>query len=230
MNDLTKEINKGNPGAVYKMIDDGILETMDNEEIKNTFRSLMSLRNMDIIDLLAKKSHYFPIEMLDVEINNHNDKDFVSNVLNKYGKKFKFKEQGDRLFEVACKADCKPYLLFLLGKGLGESQYPRLISGSDTLLEVLSEIKVKALHPDTVVTFFVEAAISDQSEKRIRELIDLGFDITAVNSSGKNACDMLRTGIESYNYGKGKQGKTEKQRDLQGLKTLERLYSAYIAG
>ena len=184
MNDLTKEINKSHTDSVYKMIEDGVLETMDNEEIKNTFRSLMSLRNMDIIDLLAKKSHYFPIEML----------------------------------------------LFLLGKGLGESQYPRLISGSDTLLEVLSEIKVKALHQDTVVTFFVEAAISDQSEKRIRELIDLGFDITAVNSSGKNACDMLRTGIESYNYGKGKQGKTEKQRDLQGLKTLERLYSAYIAG
>ena len=66
--------------------------------------------------------------------------------------------------------------------------------------------------------------------KLIVYLIDLGFDITAVNSSGKNACDMLRTGIESYNYGKGKQGKTEKQRDLQGLKTLERLYSAYIAG
>lgn len=228
MNDLTKEINKCHTDSVYKMIEDGVLETMDNEEIKNTFRSLMSLRNMDIIDLLAKKSHYFPIEMLDIEVSNHNDKDFVSNVLNKHGKKFKFKEHGDRLFEVACKADCKPYLLFLLGKGLGESQYPRLISGSDTLLEVLSEIKVKALHQDTVVTFFVEAAISGQSEKRIRELIDLGFDITAVNSAGKNACDMLRTGIESYNYGKGKQGKTEKQRDIQGLKTLERLYSAYI--
>ncbi len=227
--ELKKAINKKHIDKVCEMIDAGILEDMSNEELKDVFRSSMPLRNMDIIDLLAKKSHYFPIEMLDIEISSHNDKDFVSNVLNKHGKKFKFKEHGDRLFEVACKADCKPYLLFLLGKGLGESQYPRLISGSDTLLEVLSEIKVKALHPDTVVTFFVEAAISGQSEKRIQELIDLGFDISAVNSAGKNACDMLRTGIESYNYGKGKQGKTEKQRDLQGLKTLERLYSAYIA-
>ena len=124
---------------------------------------------------------------------------------------------------------CKPYLLFLLGKGLGESQYPRLISGSDTLLEVLNEVKVKALHPDTVVTFFVEAAIAEQNEKRIQELIDLGFDITAVNTNGKTACEMLHAGIESYNYGNDKRGKNEKQRDLQGLKTLERFYSEYTA-
>ena len=229
LEELNKEIKNGHSAKVYEMLEADVLGGLNNDEIREVFRALMGLRNLDIMNLLAKKSHYFPIEMLDIEIKNHNDKDFVSNVLSKYGKKFKFKEHGDRLFEVACKAECKPYLLFLLGKGLGESQYPRLISGSDTLLEVLNEVKVKALHPDTVVTFFVEAAIAEQNEKRIQELIDLGFDITAVNTNGKTACEMLQAGIESYNYGNDKRGKNEKQRDLQGLKTLERFYSEYTA-
>ena len=227
LEELKKETKKRHTANVYEMLEADVLNELTNDEIKEVFRDLMELRNLDVISLLAKKSHYFPIEMLDIEIKNHKDKDFVSNVLNKYGKKFKFKEHGDRLFEVACKAECKPYLLFLLSKGLGESQYPRLISGSDTLLEVLNEIKVKALHPDTVVTFYVEAAIADQNDKRIQELIDLDFNIGAINSNGKTACEMLREGIESYNYGNDKQGKTEKQRDLQGLKTLEKFYAAY---
>ena len=229
MNELEKEIKNGNTEKIMEMIRAGALDDMSNEEVREIFQSLMSLRSQAVINLLAKRSRFFPIEMLDVEINNHNDKDFVSFVLNKYGKKFKYKEHGDRMFRVACKAECKPFLLFLLAKGLGESQYPLLISGSDKLLEVLAEVKVKALDPDTVVTFFVEAAIADQNEKRIRELIELGFDITTVNSEGKNACEMLRDGIEVYPYGKDKQAQIEKQRDLQGLKTLERIYTQYLS-
>ena len=226
--ELYKYINKKQPEKVCEMIRADALEEMNNEEIKDAFRSLMKLRSQEVIDLLAKKSHYFPIEMLDIEIRNHNDKDFVSFVLEKYGKKFKYKEHGDRLFEVACKAECKPMLLFLLAKGLGESQYPRLVSGSEKLLEVLHEVKPKALHPDTVVTFFIEAAISDHPEDNIRFLMQDGFDITKENSSGLNACEALSQGIETYDYGKGKRAKTEKQKDRQGLKVLERIYKQYI--
>lgn len=227
--DLYNEIKKKHPEKVCQMIQAGVLEGMSNEELKDVFLQLMGLRNKEVIDLLAKKSHYFPIEMLDVEIKNHNDKDFVCYVLDKYGKKFKFKEYGDRLFEVACNADCKPMLLFLLARGLGESQYPRLVSGSEKLLDVLHEVKPKALQPDTVVTFFVEAAISDHPEDNIHFLIQDGFDITAENKEGLNACEKLRLGIETYDYGKGKQAKNEKIHDEQGLKTLERIYNNYLA-
>lgn len=225
--DFYKALKRKNSEQLEEMIRGGALEEMDNEELKEVFLKMMALRNRPLIDLLAKRSHYFPMEMLDVEIKNHADKDFVSYVLDRYGKKFPYKKQenANRLFEVACAADCRPMLLFLLGKGLAEGQYPRLIGGSEALLEVLGEVKVSALHPDTVVTFFVEAAITDPAGERIRELIDLGFDITTLNSEGLDAAEVLERGIQNYNYGKDKKGKAEKQKDEQGLKTLTRLLS-----
>ncbi len=227
--DLSKAVAEKRADKVYEMIRCGVLEEMDNRELKELFPLFMELRSRDVADLLAKRSHYFPMEMLDIEINNQNDKNFVSYVLDKYGKKFPYKDPDNaaRLFEVACKADCKSMLLFLLGKGLAEGEYPRLVSGSDKLLEVLNEVKVKALHPDTIVTFFVEAAVADQNELRIKELIALDFDITTINSEGMNACEVLRRGIENYNYGNDKHAQNEKLRDQQGLKTLERIYSQY---
>lgn len=227
IDELQNEIREKNSEKICGLIRKGVLEELSNEELKSVFRSLMGLRSKEVIDLLAKRSHYFPIEMLDVEIRNHNDKDFVSWVLIKYGKKFKYKEHGDRLFEVACDAECRPYLLFLLGKGLGESQYPRLASGPEKLFGIIHEIRVRGLHPDTIVTFFVEAAISDHPEENIRLLIQDGFDIGTVNSEGLTAGDALRTGIENFNYGKDKRGQAEKQKDLQGLKTLERICREY---
>ena len=222
---LKKSIEEKNITEVLASIRDGALEDFNNAELKEIFRGLMTLRSKEIVDLLAKRTHYFPIEMLDVKINNHNDKDFVSYVLTKYGKKFKYKEFGDRLFEIACKAECRNMILFLLGKGLAESQYPRLASGSQKLFKIIHEIKVKALHPDTIVMFYIEAAISDHPEERIHALIQEGFPIAGQNSSGLNACEALRKGIETYNYGKDKHGQMEKQKDLQGLKILERIYA-----
>lgn len=223
--DLYIEIEQKHPDEICEMIRAGVLEELSNDEVRKVCRSLMGLRSQAVIDALAKRSHYFPVEMLDVEICNHNDRDFVSYVLDKYGKKFRYKtpETANRLFEVACKAECTSMLLFLLGKGLAEGQYPRLISGSDKLLKVLGEIRVSGLHPDTVVTFYVEAAVAADCDQRIRELMLLGFPITAVNSEGLNACEVLSRGIAGYDYGKGKNAQIEKQRDLQGLKTLERI-------
>lgn len=230
--ELNIAIKKRKTDEVCEMIRAGVLEDMSNDELKDVFRSLMTLRSRDVVDLLAKKSHYFPVEMLDIEIKNYNDKSFICYVLEQYGKKFQYKSPdiASRLFEVACVAECKPFLLFLLGKGLAEGQYPRLISGSENLLDVLDLVKVSALHPDTVVTFFMEAASSENPEKRIGELMALGFDITTENSEGQNACEVMREGIERYPYGKDKRAQKEKQKDLQGLKTLERFYRNYVEG
>lgn len=230
--DLQRQIAEKDAERVPDMIRQGVLEGQDNEALKKIFRELMQLRSQAVIDQLAKRSHYFPIEMLDYEIKNHNDKDFVSYVLTKYGKKFRCKkpENANRLFEVACKAECRPMLLFLLGKGLAEREYPRLISGSEKLLSVLDEVKVSALHPDTVVTFFVEAAISAESEKRIRHLLELGFSPAAENSAGMNAPEALKYGIEHYDYGKDKRAQLEKQKDEQGLKNLSRIFENFTSG
>lgn len=209
------------------LIRDGVLQSMSNDEIKDVFLKLMLLRNRELTDLLAKKSHYFPMEMLKVPVANQNDKDFVSYVLSKYGKKFRYKvpENANRLFALGCEAECKPFLLFLMKKGLAEGEYPRLVSGPDSLLDVLEMVRVSALNEDTIVTFFVEAAVSGNAEERIRILQHLKFNILTVNSEGQNACEVLKRGIEDYRYAKGKQGTLEKQNDLQSLKTLERFYA-----
>lgn len=232
---LTKEallqaIEKKQSKTICSYIADGVLDEMDNEELYPLFRGLMKLRNQEVIDELAKRASYFPIEMLDTEIKNHNDKHFVSYVLGKYGKKFRYKQAAvaNRLFETACRCDCKSMLLFLIGKGAAEGEYPRLISGSDALLEVLKRIKVSALHPDTQVTFFVEAAVAHQNEKRLQELLSLGFDITLRNEEGKTAAEVLEEGIARFAYSKDKKGAAEKQRDLQGLKLLQRTSEQYL--
>ncbi len=214
-----------------EQIRDGALQGMSNTELKDVFLRIMQFRSRELIDLLAKKSHYFPMEMLDVSIGNQNDKDFVSYVLSQHGKKFQYKipENANRLFAIGCAAECKPFLLFLMKKGLAEGEYPRLISGSDALLEVLDMLRVSALHEDTIVTFFVEAAISGHAEDRIRILQHLKFNILTENSEGLTACEVLKRGIEHYSYPKGKQGTLEKQNDLQSLKTLERFYNQALS-
>ena len=116
-----KEIRKKHTGIICEMIRGGILEEMDNEELKDVFRSLMKLRDREIVKLLAQKSHYFPMEMLDVNLKNRHNKDFISQTLTKYKRKFQYKipENAGRLFKIACMTECKPMLLFTW-QGLAE--------------------------------------------------------------------------------------------------------------
>lgn len=222
-----KAIGEKRSAQILEMIRSGILEELENEEIIRIFRLLMQLRNPSVIDLLAKKSRYFPIEMLDAEIKSRNDRDFVSYVLSKHIKKFHYKEPAvaSRLFEAACSAECKKALRFLLGKGLAEDQYPRLISGSEELLSIVKEIRIAGLHPDTIVTFFVEAAIAGRGAERIRKLMELGFDIKARNAEGLTAPEVLERGISRYDYGTGTGAEEEKKKDEEGLKILRQIFS-----
>lgn len=210
---------------VASMIRNGALEALDNEELKDLLPKLMELRNRDVIDQLAKRTHYFPIELLRVNTAVRSNREFLSYVLTKHGKKFRYKdpENARLLFAAAVESECRPMILFLLGKGLAEGEYPRLASGPEISFECIKEIKPSALHPDTVVTFFVEAAISGRAEQRISALIDFGFNRFTENSEGLDCCEVLSRGISQYPYPEGKKGEAEKQRDLEGLQVLRNL-------
>lgn len=223
--DLYNSINEKNAAHTALMIRSGVLEEMGNEELKELLPKLMELRNHEVIDQLAKRSHYFPMEMLNVNTANRSNREFLSYVLSKYAKKFRYRDpQNARLlFIAAVKAECQPMVLFLLGKGLAEGEYPRLASGSDRVFAFIKEIKPSALHPDTTVTFFVEAAISGQAESRVPALIRYGFDCFTENSEGLNCFDVLSRGIEAYRYPEGKKGEEEKKGDLEGLKVLRKI-------
>lgn len=55
LDELNKEIKNRHSAKVYEMLEADVLGGLNNDEIREVFRALMGLRNLDIMNLLAKK-------------------------------------------------------------------------------------------------------------------------------------------------------------------------------
>lgn len=215
------------------MVRSGVLTYIGEDDSITVLKKLFELRDLKLTAEITKHINYIPIEVIsDINLQSPKLQAYISDLLAKYVGKFNYKDYkiAGQLFEAACKAQCPAAIRFLLKKGVGESDYPRLISSSAKIASMISEVKVKALDKDTISTFFMEAALSDFPEDRILSLMEHGFDVRVINSEGLNVCEAFRKGIDTYQYSDDKKGATEKSRDESSYLVLKKIYDDTVNG
>ena len=106
----------------WKLQKKGALDGLTKEQRLEIYKSLMTLRNMEIIHYLAKQEEKFSSEMLRMDFEPYLNKNFVRQVLARYGKKFDLTDEREceNLFEIACEANDAETVKYLIRQDAGK--------------------------------------------------------------------------------------------------------------
>ena len=78
-----------------ELLKKGALDGLTKEQRLEIYKSLMTLRNMEIIHYLAKQEEKFSSEMLRMDFEPYLNKNFVRQVLARYRKKFDLTDERE---------------------------------------------------------------------------------------------------------------------------------------
>ncbi|MCD8149713.1 MAG: hypothetical protein LUE92_09165, partial [Clostridiales bacterium] len=87
---LEKAIGKFQRQDVMRMLKGGVLSGLDDEKKAEMYHRLAGLRSLEIMDVLSKQKDSFTADMLNLDFEVFQNRNFVRDVLNKYGKKFDY--------------------------------------------------------------------------------------------------------------------------------------------
>lgn len=212
---------------VRAMLNGGILQQIEEKDKMDVHRSILALCDRRIAEQLFKITGKFTVGMLELDLENRNQRVFVSFLMTKYLKRIDCKEEADceRLFEIACTVENRNMLQYLIQQGKAVSKYPKLVTCSLELFSLIDKIPDKYLHEDCKVAFWVEAALSDRSIEAMDALAAKGFDPGVKGSDGKSAVDALEKRIGSIRYTNNRTGELKRKKDREAVRYLSRLAS-----
>ena len=212
---------------VRAMLNGGILQQIEEKDKMDVYRSILALCDRLIAEQLFKITGKFTVGMLELDLENRNQRVFVSFLMTKYLKRIDCKEEADceRLFEIACTVENRNMLQYLIQQGKAVSKYPKLVTCSLELFSLIDKIPDKYLHEDCKVAFWVEAALSDRSIEAMDALAAKGFDPGVKGSDGKSAVDALEKRIGSIRYTNNRTGELKRKKDREAVRYLSRLAS-----
>ena len=212
---------------VRAMLNGGILQQIEEKDKMDVYRSILALCDRRIAEQLFKITGKFTVGMLELDLENRNQRVFVSFLMTKYLKRIDCKEEADceRLFEIACTVENRNMLQYLIQQGKAVSKYPKLVTCSLELFSLIDKIPDKYLHEDCKVAFWVEAALSDRSIEAMDALAAKGCDPGVKGSDGKSAVDALEKRIGSIRYTNNRTGELKRKKDREAVRYLSRLAS-----
>lgn len=188
------------------------------------------IRDEKAIAKLAKEQKQFDITMLDVDLQNFKNKNYVNLLLNKYLKKFDLEDEEvcKTIFVVACEAGNKKAVATLIKQKKAVKKYSYIACASDEFFGLLKNIKPDELENDYVVDFIVNAALSENAAQRLKALKANGFNLDMKTAKEETAEQILEEIIHSAAYSKNKSGSLKRQQDKDALQYLRRLKSGQI--
>lgn len=212
---------------IRAMLNGGILQQIEEKDKMDVYRSILALCDRRIAEQLFKITGKFTVGMLELDLENRNQRVFVSFLMTKYLKRIDCKEEADceRLFEIACTVENRNMLQYLIQQGKAVSKYPKLVTCSLELFSLIDKIPDKYLHEDCKVAFWVEAALSDRSIEAMDALAAKGVDPRVKGSDGKSAVDALEKRIGSIRYTNNRTGELKRKKDREAVRYLSRLAS-----
>ena len=212
---------------VRAMLNGGILQQIEEKDKMDVYRSILALCDRRIAEQLFKITGKFTVGMLELDLENRNQRVIVSFLMTKYLKRIDCNEEADceRLFEIACTVENRNMLQYLIQQGKAVSKYPKLVTCSLELFSLIDKIPDKYLHEDCKVAFWVEAALSDRSIEAMDALAAKGFDPGVKGSDGKSAVDALEKRIGSIRYTNNRTGELKRKKDREAVRYLSRLAS-----
>lgn len=147
-----------------ELLKKGALDGLTKEQRLEIYKSLMTLRNMEIIHYLAKQEEKFSSEMLRMDFEPYLNKNFVRQVLARYRKKFDLTDEREceNLFEIACEANDAETVKYLIRQGRGKNRYALLGEAELNVFQQSASIPQDALTQDAWMELLFSAAASDQ--------------------------------------------------------------------
>lgn len=208
-----------------ELLKKGALDGLTKEQWLEIYKSLMTLRNMEIIHYLAKQEEKFSSEMLRMDFEPYLNKNFVRQVLARYRKKFDLTDEREceNLFEIACQANDPETVKYLIRQGRGKSRYALLGEAQMSVFQQCASIPQDALTQDAWMELFFTAAASEEGMEKMQFAADQKMDLSCVDSQGRSLEDLMERQIQENRYGRGRRESLRRTRDGQVLKLLRHL-------
>ena len=190
----------------------------------------VALRDEKVIAKLAKEMDKFEPSMLDLDLNNWKNKEFVSLIMDKYYKKFDWSDDSvcEEMFDLACKVENKKTILYLIKQKRAVCKYANLAGASDALFGLISKIKPEELDNDYIVAFIVNATLSEKAVVRLKELKQRGFDLSAKTAKDETAEQIIEEKVRCGKYDKNRSGSLKKQQNRDALQYLKKLTGGFV--
>lgn len=199
---LKERICKYDRNGVLYQLKKGALDRLPGEDRISVIQQILMLRDMRLVDILAKQLDFFTADMFEIDLNNRLNHDFVDEILDKHTKKFDFSD------EQVCDQ------IFTLARTVGNAK--------------LCSILMKKTTPsdDAIVEALFHAATERDAKGQILALDASGYDIQTENSADETVAVLLKRRITKYTYPSGKKGIQMRRADLNTLQFLEELVQA----
>ena len=205
-----------------ELLKKGVLDGLTQEQRLDICKSLMTLRNMDIIHYLAKQEGKFSSEMLRMDFEPYLNKNFVRQVLARHRKKFDLEDEREceNLFEIACQVNDPETVKFLIRQNRAKSRYMLLGNAEMSVFQQCSSIPQDSLTQDAWMELLFTAAASEEGMEKMQFAADQKMDLSCVDSQGRSLEDLMERQIQENRYGKGRRERLRRTRDGQVLKLL----------
>ena len=197
MKTLKERICKYDRSSVLYLLNENVMDQIPAVDQPAVIQQIVMLRDMKLIDALAKHLNDFTVDMMDIDLNNRLNNDFINNILNNYSKKFDLSD------EQTCND------VFSLARTVGNSKL------------CASLMKKTSPSDDLIVDTLLRAAVEKDPKSQIEALDKAGYKIHTKNSANQTAADLLRKRITDYTYPSGKKGIQMKRADQNTLQYLE---------
>lgn len=222
--ELKEAIRTYKRNEVYVAIEDGILTELPEEEQAAVYQSIFKLRDLHIVEGMAKKIDVFKPEYIELNFGNHQDSTFIKEVLHKYKKKFNLNNEQvcNKLFDIACQVGAKNVLIDFIKEKKAENRYAKLGAANDEIFALVSRLQPKEMACDVKVELYLCVAEHMKGAERLEKLYRLGFDLEQENNKKETLEILLENRIKNAKN-TGKRADLSRVRDQKLLTKLRKL-------
>lgn len=210
---------------VSYLIAHGILKDVPADEKIATYRQLVALQSMDILQAIAKQEPWLDPQIFCCQSDSSQSKVFIGQCLTKFRKQFRLQdaETCDTLFELSCECGCTSMLHTLIEQKKCKSRYSSLSCYSLDVLKLIKDVPQGQLSDDELVQLYYKAAVTADHEKKLDFLAANGYDLFRKDSSGKTVLDYLQERIEQNKYTKNRHGSLMQIEDRKMFSKLKKM-------
>lgn len=210
---------------VLYLMQHGILRDVPEEEKIPTYRQLVSLQSMEIMQALAKYEPALDPEIFCKQSDSSQSKVFVNTCLLKFKKQFQTSEPSvcHTLFTLSCQCGCVGMLHLLIGEKKVPERYPELGGYSLDILKTIREIPAGTLSDSALVDLYFTAATTADAESKLDYLAANGFDLFVKNADGRTVIDQLNARVKEHSYAKNRHGNLMQLQDKKMAARLSKM-------
>jgi trigger factor len=222
---LKRELKQYHREAVTKLVQKGALDQIDSEEELEVYRNIVSLRELKLIGIIAKKKGRLNPEWFRIDHSVYKNNAFVRSVFKKYQKSFNLNSEDvcSTVFEIALLTDDTDTVSLFIKKKKMTEKYPLLAGGSDAMFQLVFSKGIKKWDDDQIVELYAVAASAPDGQSRIRKLYLSGLDPATKNQDGLTAEEVLEEQIGQKKYTKNRAGELKRTQDQQAFRYLHKI-------